>query len=490
MKRRLFPAVLAGALFVALATAAPVVAQSMAPGDMAEGIEAPVGTGFTYQGFLTQSGGPASGAWDFQFALFDTAVGGVQVGSTVTAGDLPVAAGVFTASLDVGVGAFGGGARWLEIRVRPGASVGAYTTLSPRQFLAPAPMALSLPNVYTDEGSNFVGVGRDFRISGNEVFGLRYTGSANQYGGMYMETSDAEGWPFYGFATNGSFLAWTYLRPTDCPIPPCTYADMAGWKLYLAGVRLAVPFTGGLRIGPAADYSLVIENTTGSDGIRVLDTGDDGIQIGSSPDVPNYGVYMPSPGVSTYGLWSNTANASGEWALYSVDNVQAGNVFAAGMTQIARVDGDQPLRAGDLVAASGFAFGVPGAQDLLPRVVLAAGPDRLGAIGVVRSRMGLVSKPGKEGVDAFALESVPGDAVPGDFVALTVRGVTLVRSDGIAPIEIGQRVTVAERGGAVRPLRTRALDGMEVTEGTPVVGVAVGAVDEESGLMPVYVMLP
>ena len=54
----------------------------------------------------------------------------------------------------------------------------------------------ALPNVYTDEGANFVGVGRNFRISGNEVFGVRYTGGANQYGGMYVETSDAAGWPF------------------------------------------------------------------------------------------------------------------------------------------------------------------------------------------------------------------------------------------------------------------------------------------------------
>lgn len=482
MTRRPFPAARAGAwvaAFVALAAAGPAVAQSMAPSDPVGGSEAAVGTGFTYQGFLTQSGGPVFGTWDFELALFDAAAGGVQVGATVVAGDLLVTSGVFTATLDFGAGAFGGGARWLEIRVRPGASGGGYTTLSPRQFLAPAPIALSLPNVYTDEGSNFVGVGRNFRISGNEVFGLRYTGAADQYGGMYMETSDPGGWPFYGYATNGSFRAWTYYNGTT-----------GDWYLYNAGIRLTVPNEGGLRIGPSLDYSLVIENTTGSDGIRVLDTGDDAIQIGSNPDIPNYGVYIPSPGVSTYGLWSNTSNAAGEWALYSVDNVQAGNVFASGMTQIARVAGDLSLRSGDVVAASGFAPGLPGAQDFVPRVVLAAGPAQLGVIGVVRSRMGLVPRPGKEGEDAFALESVPGAAAPGDFVALTVRGVTLVRSDGIATIEVGQRLTVAEKDGTLRPLRTRTFEGMEVTEGTPVVGVAVGAVDEDSGLVPVYVMLP
>jgi hypothetical protein len=336
-----------------------------------------------------------------------------------------------------------------------------------------------MPNVYTDESSNFVGIGRSTRISANEVFGVRYTGGADQYGGMYVETSDAAGWPFYGFATNGSFRAWTYYSGTT-----------GDWYLYNAGIRLTVPNEGGLRIGPSADYSLVIENTTGSDGIRILDTGDDAIQIGSAPDVSNYGVYIPSPGVSTYGLWPNTQDASGEWALYTVDNIEAGNVFAAGMTQIARVDGELPLLPGDVVAASGFAAGIPGAQDAVPLVALAAAPDRLGVIGVVRARMALVRKPDKEGDDAFALESVSGQAEPGDFVALIVRGVTLARADGASLIEAGQRLTVAEADGTVRPLRTRTIDGMEVTEGTPVVGVAVGAVDEDSGLVPVYVQLP
>jgi hypothetical protein len=101
-----------------------------------------------------------------------------------------------------------------------------------------------------------------------------------------------------------------------------------------------------------------------------------------------------------------------------------------------------------------------------------------------------VPKEGKEGEDAVALESVPGKAQPGDFVALTVRGVTLVRIDSGELVEVGQRLTVAESDGTVRALRSRSLEGMEVTEGTPVVGVVVGEVDDDSGLVPVYVMLP
>ena len=280
-----------------------------------------------------------------------------RVGSTATAGDVAVNDGVFTVRISFGSGAFGGGARWLQIGVRPGNSGGAYTALTPRQELTPAPYALAMPNVYTDEASNFVGIGRNFRISGNEVFGVRYNGGANDYGGMYVETQHANGWPFYGYATDGSFRAWTYYDGTT-----------GDWQLYNAGIRLKVPNEGGLRIGPSANYSLVISDTVGSDGIRVLDTGDDAIQLGSDPANSNYGVYIPSPGVNTYGLWPNTANASGEWALYTLDNIEAGNVVANAFSLVARVSGTTPLEAGDVVAVTGAGEALPGGHNALPLV--------------------------------------------------------------------------------------------------------------------------
>ena len=100
----------------------------------------PLGTAFTYQGRLTDAGTPASGTYDFQFALRDAAGGGGQVGPTLTRDDVSVTEGVFTVSLDFGP-VFAGSARWLEISVRPGASTGAYTPLAPRQELTPSPNA-------------------------------------------------------------------------------------------------------------------------------------------------------------------------------------------------------------------------------------------------------------------------------------------------------------------------------------------------------------
>jgi hypothetical protein len=436
----------------------------------------PVGTGFTYQGYLDNNGSAASGTYDFEFSLYDEAIAGLQIGSTVTLNNILVQNGLFTVELDFGTAAFGQNARFLAISVRP-AGGGAFTVLSPRQELTPAPYALGLPNVYTDESAKFVGIGRNFRISGNEVFGIRATTGANQYGGMYVETSDATGWPFYGYATNGSFRAWTY------------YDGATGdWHLYNAGIRLSVPNEGGLRIGPSANYSLVISNTTGSDGIRVLKTGDDSIQIGSPPDVANYGVYIPSPGVSTYGIWSNTANASGEWAFYSVDNVQAGNVFAHAYSLVAKVTGPTALTEGDVVAVAGMAEALPGAQNALPLVRLADDKQFTGVIGVVTGRLVYDVAPGKEEEGEMSLQSGAGPANPGDYVALTIYGVAEVKVQPGTAVQSGERLT-ASAAGQARSLQTRQLDGMVVTEGAQSIGIALESAKAGQELVSVFVTL-
>lgn len=103
----------------------------------------PQGTSFNYQGRLTDGGAPANGAFDIEMRLFDAAAGGAQVGSTITLNDQVVSNGVFSAALDFGA-QFSGNARWLELRVRPGVSVGAYTTITPRTLLDSTPYAQAL----------------------------------------------------------------------------------------------------------------------------------------------------------------------------------------------------------------------------------------------------------------------------------------------------------------------------------------------------------
>ena len=97
----------------------------------------PIGTGFTYQGKLTDSGGaPLSGAYNMSFKLFDDLAAGNQIGSTVTLTGVAVANGLFTVQLDFGASAFAGQRRWLET------TVGAQT-LSPRVEITSSPNAIS-----------------------------------------------------------------------------------------------------------------------------------------------------------------------------------------------------------------------------------------------------------------------------------------------------------------------------------------------------------
>jgi hypothetical protein len=128
---------------IARTSALLALASVLAPSPAAT--QTPVGTTFTYQGRLSDGANPASGSFDFQFALFDAAVGGGQVGATLDVPGLNVTTGLFTASLDFGALAFGASARWLEVRVRP-AGGGAYATLAARQRITAGPNALFASN--------------------------------------------------------------------------------------------------------------------------------------------------------------------------------------------------------------------------------------------------------------------------------------------------------------------------------------------------------
>lgn len=96
----------------------------------------PVGTGFTYQGHLTDNNVEVGGLYDFQFKLYDDGTSGTQQGRTVTVDDAAVIPGYFSVELDFGAGVFDGGARWLEISVRPGTATS--MRMLPRVFLSVA----------------------------------------------------------------------------------------------------------------------------------------------------------------------------------------------------------------------------------------------------------------------------------------------------------------------------------------------------------------
>jgi len=162
--------------------------ESEAPGQVA--LLTTLGTTFTYQGRLMDGGSPANGQYDFEFKLYDAASGGTLLG-TVIKEDVTVTDGLFTVQLDFGAGVFTGDARWLEIGVRPGSSIGAFTTLTPRQELTATPYALSLR-----PGAQVVGSVSDASL---------------HYAALYAENSaPLGGYGVYGLVTAGGAATGVY----------------------------------------------------------------------------------------------------------------------------------------------------------------------------------------------------------------------------------------------------------------------------------------
>ena len=98
-------------------------------------------TTFSYQGRLTEGGALANGLYDFRLSAHDAAAVGNQVGATLPFDDVLVTNGLFVLYPDFGGGVLNGQPRWIEVNVRPGASTGTYTPLTPRQPVVATPMA-------------------------------------------------------------------------------------------------------------------------------------------------------------------------------------------------------------------------------------------------------------------------------------------------------------------------------------------------------------
>lgn len=101
-----------------------------------------LGSTFTYQGQLTESGQPATGLFDLQACLYDSLAATSPVACAPDLDDVPVENGLFTVALDFGTSVFTGQQRYLELRVRPGDGIGSFTPLLPRQLVRATPEAL------------------------------------------------------------------------------------------------------------------------------------------------------------------------------------------------------------------------------------------------------------------------------------------------------------------------------------------------------------
>ena len=123
-------------------------------------------TAFTYQGRFTDASvpQPTNGTYNMQFALFDAAANGNQIGVTVTIPAVQVVNGIFTVTLDYPAAAsFDSSPRFLQLTV-------GNTVLSPRQEITSAPYAIRARNATLANDSNKLGgIEADQYVTGQVV---------------------------------------------------------------------------------------------------------------------------------------------------------------------------------------------------------------------------------------------------------------------------------------------------------------------------------
>jgi hypothetical protein len=177
-------------LLFAAGIATPVAISLADDGDAPERSSAQLavlGTSFTYQGRLDGGSGPANGVYNFRFTLHDAVTGGVVVAGPLSADNLNVSGGLFTATVDFGPVAFTGQARWVSVEARADAEQN-YTLLTPRQPLSPVPYA-----IYANAApwSGVSGIPPEIADGlDNEGADWKLTGNAGTTGANYLGTTD------------------------------------------------------------------------------------------------------------------------------------------------------------------------------------------------------------------------------------------------------------------------------------------------------------
>jgi hypothetical protein len=496
------------------------------------------GTAFTFQGKLTENGTEADGAFDFQFILYDVVSGGSQVGSTEIVNDLPVAGGLFTAALDFG-NVFDGTALWLEIGVRPGASGGAYSILSPRQPLSGAPYALGLAPGVTIAGDssqamltleNDGGVG--LRIVNADAHGVRVVSAGDA--GLRVDYADDNGVAIVESRLNG-------LNVLDAGENGLQVgnADNHGVHIVAAGEdAISIESAGrhGIHVTDVNSHGVVIDHAGGAgivvcsagsettcipptlsnglfvgnvevNGVFIADAGfrgvwvdhadEDGVHVGTVGgrgmrvlNSGHHGFQVHQAGVT--GFYANNAAEDGidvrgdDLAGFFGGDVQiTGSCNGCELATFAVNVSEETLAPGDLVAIQGMRSSGNDSVPALMEVVKAV--EGQAVVGVVAG-LAEIREQDEPRPTEIGLRLIPRDgaAKPGEYLAIIYSGPIQIRASELGgAISPGLRLTVASDGLA-RPLQTVEVDGVMLSESAPVIGIALSEPDE-NGL--VWVLL-
>jgi hypothetical protein len=300
--------------------------------------QSPLGNEITYQGQLNDAGVLADGDYDFVFRLYDADTGGGQVSGDVTVDDWPVVDGLFTLQLDFGAGAFDGDARWLEVSVRPGDSGGIYTTLSPRQAVTAAPVAL-----YALDGP---GSGGYWTLNGDDIYNNNPggVGIGTTSPGSLLDVQSTE--DTFGIMSTVPWIPVWAHRTATTGTWPAIHGECDSEGANGSAVRGIMTSTSP---GSSSTGVLGINRGTGGAGIGVY-----GAQEGSG-----YGVYGFTP--DGRGVYGRSTTGIGVWG--ATDSDANGATGIRGVINSTSPGGSSAGVRGHNSGTGGVGIGVWGSHD-------------------------------------------------------------------------------------------------------------------------------
>jgi hypothetical protein len=279
----------------------------------------------------------------------------------------------------------------------------------------------------------------------------------------------------------------------------------------------------GVEVRSARNFGVYVASASGA-GVYVASANFAGVEVGST----SFGVYVLSADAD--GVFVNSAgddgfdcNAAGDTcfegsgalnyaAFFDGHLAVTGSCAGCVLSAFGRNAGPTALEPGEVVAVRGVN---PTAMQNAPAVMEvspATGSDAV--IGVVAGWAEVVKEEAEDsaaperaaaGLEAegalrraqdgareatATLRLVPreGPAPPGEYVNIIVYGLAQVKASALAgTIQPGTRLTAAEMAGHARAVKTVEVQGVQVAENTPVLGIALESWEAGEGLIWVLV---
>lgn len=458
-------------------------------------VEAPVASGISYQGRLTDSGGtPLNGTYTMRFVVYNASVAGSALWDS---GNLNIAVenGLFKVKLGVSQTDFNGQALWLSIIVDG-------QTLSPRQEILPAPYALSLRPGATIVGDALGGgeaalsgsapaTGTALRAEANGGMGL-YGSSTNNYG---VRGFSSNSWGGY-FSSSGGYGIRVETSGTDHYDHGAFVTAQGGF-----GVLARSATNQGVR-GEAGNLAGIAQPLGA---VGVVGIGANRGTYGSSSS--GIGVYGVSN--SNYGVWGQssdfrgvtgrTSRADNNYGFYTPDNLYALNYNRAGaLMQVMQNGGTEALAPGDVVVFSGINRSVTAVDAPIAQVSLAHTANSTAVAGVVFSRFNIDAvDPDLEFPDDTAPERMaemavtpPGEVAPGEFLLVVVQGPALVSASTLGgSIQPGDLLSTGGSMGLAGKAAVLNVNGLETAVPGTILGKALEPLAGTQEMIYVYVTL-